>query len=110
MLLPWIIAIHLALLLACVGYAAILQHVYRWYHPDRTWITVVGGEALIGVALGGLCVAGVLPWTMLAYFITLQGAGGLPIIIWQLAQAEQRRKRRDALKDEDRHAAQARRA
>jgi len=111
MLFPWILTVHLALFLACVGYAAALQRVYRWYHPDRTWITVVIGETLVGLALGALCAAGVLPWSAAAYFITLQGAAGLPIIFWQLAEAQARRARRDALKAEEReHATQARRS
>lgn len=107
--LPWLVVIHLALLLICALYAALLQRVYRAYHPDRTWMTVVGGEGLVGIALAGVCATGALPWEAAAYFITLQGAAGIPIILWQLAQAERRRDIRARLERDESHAAQARR-
>lgn len=108
-MLPWLLAIHLSLFLVCAGYAALLQRVYRLYHPDRTWVTVVGGEVLVGCGVGALWLVGALPWDAMAYFITLQGAAGLPIIVWQLGQAEERRRNRARLERES-HAAQTRRA
>lgn len=98
-MLKGIIATHLALTIACWGYARFLNRrkVYEWYHPDRTWVTVVGGDALIGCALAALCWLGVFPWLLLLLYATLHIAAGIPIIIWQFQRETQRRKQIDAI-------------
>lgn len=90
----WIIGIHIALTLACWGYARFLNQrwVYEWYHPDRTWVTVVGGDAIIGCAIGGLCILGIFPWLLLLLYATLHVAAGVPIIVWQFQRETQRRR------------------
>jgi hypothetical protein len=106
-MIPWLIAIHLTLLLTCIGYAALLQRIYRHYHPDRTYITVVVGEMLVGLAFGGAWLVGAVSLEAVALFGTLQMAAGIPIVAWQLDQAARRRKIRSGL-ERDSHAAQAR--
>lgn len=107
-MIPWLIAIHLTLLLACIGYAALLQRIYRHYHPDRTYVTVVVGELLVGLAVGATWLIGAIPFDAVILFGTLQTAAGTPIVIWQLDQAARRRQIRSDLERES-HAAQARR-
>lgn len=89
----WSIVIHLVLFGVALGYAKFLnkKEVYEWYHPDRTWMTVVGGDLLIGIALAAECYIGTLPWMALLLYGTLHVAAGLPIIHWQRRQADERR-------------------
>lgn len=92
----WLILIHFALAAVCTGYAVFLnqRRVQEWYQPDRTWVTVIGGDVLIWGALLALVALGALPVVTLAYWITLHLAAGTPIIIWQRLRAK---KRADAL-------------
>lgn len=98
------IAIHIALLLACIGYAAFLAqpHIYKAYHPHNTIWTVVGGEMLVGIALGLECfVAGAWiqaqPLASAAFFLTLHIAAFWPIWRWQRKQAEEEKARERAV-------------
>lgn len=103
MMLGWIILIHVMLCAACVVYAMFLnqRHVYEWYNPNRTWITVVIGDTLIGIALAMVCAIGALPWLVLLFYSTLHIAAGLPIIIWQFQRADARARTLEALDKED---------
>lgn len=102
MMLGWIILIHVTLCAACIAYAMFLnqKHVYEWYTPNRTWVTVVIGDALIGIALAMVCAVGVLPWLALLFYGTLHIAAGAPIIIWQLQRADARARTLEALDKE----------
>lgn len=94
-----IVLIVLGLAVTTSLYALILHHIQDKYLPDHTDVTVIIGEMLIGVALGLLCVFGVLPWSSAGYFILLQMAGGVPILIWQhLERIARRQERKDAAK------------
>lgn len=76
---------------ASTGYAALLQRLHARYSPDYTWITVVGGNALIGGFLALFCLIGRLPWQAFWYLFFLNVAAGLPIIAWQIGQRAARR-------------------
>ena len=81
----WIIVTHAALFIACAIYAKFLDqpHVYGWYRPNRTYVVVIGGDVIIGCAVGLLCIGGVFPWLVMLLYATLHIVAGLPIIIWQ---------------------------
>lgn len=98
-----LISIHIALLAASTLYAAFLnqRHVYEWYNPDRTWLTVIGGDVLIGLALLGVVWVGALPTAVIPYWISLHIVAGVPIIVWQRMRTRKRAKR---LRDLDRGA------
>jgi hypothetical protein len=87
-----IIAIHIGLFLAAWGYARLLNRelVHRWYSPDRVYLTVIGGDVLIGLALGALWGIGVVALEVLGYYTTLHIAAGAPIIYWQRRRAAKR--------------------
>lgn len=99
----WLILIHITLAAACTGYAAFLnqRRVQEWYQPDRTWVTVIGGDVLIGLALASLVAVGALPADVLAYWTTLHIAAGTPIIVWQRIRATKRARQNQALDQED---------
>jgi 4-amino-4-deoxy-L-arabinose transferase-like glycosyltransferase len=71
-------------------YALLLNAIHDKYAPDRIWVTVVGGNALIGglfalwlwldPVLAGMTFAPF--WRLLA----LNVAAGIPIIAWQIGQ------------------------
>jgi hypothetical protein len=85
-------AIYVATTVATSAYAAYLETLHKSYDPDWTWLTVVGGNAILGIAFLGVCHAAPPP-TSTGYFWHLVGlncAGGAPIIVWQLWQREQR--------------------
>lgn len=77
-----------------VIYVMILNQpaVREWYIPKRTWLTVVIGNALIGLCILAFCLLGDLPirafWLLLIANIT----AGIPVICWQLTQNAQRQK------------------
>lgn len=95
----WIAFLHTALFVAAWGYAKFLNldWVYGWYHPDHTWVTVVGGDILIWPFAAGLYWLG-FPWWLQAFFyITLHLAAGIPIIYWQRGRAKRRHAEAEAL-------------
>jgi 4-hydroxybenzoate polyprenyltransferase len=76
------------------GYSYILEQLKEVYHPDHIWVTVCIGNGLI-LATGAVCAAlDMLPWAALGVFALLNVAWGTPVVIWQLWQADQRRKQR----------------
>lgn len=98
-----LIAIHVALCLACAAYAAFLgqDHIYRAYHPRHTFWTVVGGEAFVGIAFALACVFArawvqAEPLIAVVLFLTLQGVACIPIYRWQRQQGEAEREREKA--------------
>jgi hypothetical protein len=97
----WFLAIHAALTLGAWCYAKFLNQkkIHEWYSPDRVYLTVMGGDALIGLALTAFCVLGVLPWLALGLYASLHIAAGLPIIIWQERKTEQRRRDVEAIEN-----------
>jgi hypothetical protein len=97
MSLSWSVVIHLLLFLAAIGYAALLNAIYELYHPDHTWITVVGGVCLVGVALIAEYAALGPSWLLMPAYFTLNGAAGIPIIRWQRRQARKRRAAAEAI-------------
>jgi hypothetical protein len=93
---PWSIVIHLGLFLVSAAYAAFLQRIYKLYHPDHTWVTVVGGVVLVGGAFALECYVWSIPPIAVLLFATLFAASGIPIIRWQRQQqAERERVRAD---------------
>ena len=76
-----------------LGYAKFLNHerVYGWYHPDHTWVTVVGGDILIWPFAAALYWLGFPWWLNALFYISLHICAGLPIIAWQRARAKKRR-------------------
>lgn len=95
----WIIEAHVALLFCSIAYAMFLDRprVYEWYYPDHTWVTVVGGEFIIGpfVMLLFWLALPLIPAT--CFYITLHIAAGLPIIHWQRGRAKLRADRSKAV-------------
>lgn len=88
----WIALIHLLLFCVAMGYAKFLNQkkVHEWYSPDRVWLTVVGGDVLIGLAFGALYLLDVFSLIVPTLYISLHLAAGLPIISWQQHRAETR--------------------
>jgi uncharacterized membrane protein len=95
----WSIVIHLLLFFAAWGYAAFLnrKRVYEWYHPDRTYLAVIGGVFLVGIALTAEAWILALPWWIVLLYFTLMTAAGIPIYLWQREQARERRKAIEAI-------------
>lgn len=91
-----IVGVYAVLLLACTLYAMMLQRIHDWYTPDYIWVTVVGGNLLIGLALLALCWGGVLPYAAFWHLVGLNIAGGIPIIVWQLWQHTDRNTERNS--------------
>lgn len=102
-MIAWLILIHVALAAICTLYALFLnqRHIYEWYNPDRTWMTVIGGDVLIGLALLAIVYLGALPAAALLYWTSLHVVAGIPIIVWQHIRA---RKRARQIRDLDRSA------
>lgn len=92
---PHILGWLLILFGAAGFYALILRALRRsvryTYEPDWTWVTVVIGNALIGLALLGMEQSGV-PLTFVAVLLA-NVAAGTPIIIWQAGEQIARRSR-----------------
>lgn len=88
-----VIAVHLSLLLCTMGYAAFLNipAVHDWYTPDHVYLTVIGGNFLIGMHLLALCWLDVLPYDAFWYLVSLNCAAGLVIVLWQIRQSRGRR-------------------
>jgi hypothetical protein len=84
--------VHALLFLAAIGYAKFLNqpHVHAWYSPDYVWMTVVGGDMLIGLAFGALYWIGVVTLLVPALYISLHISAGLPIVAWQHQRADKR--------------------
>lgn len=72
----------------CIGYAIVLDKHPSWYLPDRTWITVMVGNGLIGLALWALELWGI-PLSI-GHYVLANVAAGMPIIVWQLVQVARR--------------------
>lgn len=102
-LVAWIL---LATALISALYAWFLNRIHHRYAPDHIWITVVGGNALIGGMLALWLWLDPLPAAPLAAFwrlLALNIAAGIPIIAWQIGQANARRltRRRPAHAEDD---------
>jgi hypothetical protein len=95
----WIACIHALLFIAAMGYAKFLNqpHVHEAYSPNYVWVTVVGGDILIGLAFGALWIIGVFPLIVLALYISLHVAAGLPIVYWQQQRALKRARDLEAI-------------
>jgi hypothetical protein len=83
--------LHLGLAITTAVYSAALHQIRHLYAPDYIWVTVVGGNMLIGVAYL-LCqlaypLEGVAAFWLL---FSLNVAGGIPVIIWQVGEQIQR--------------------
>jgi hypothetical protein len=82
--------IYFILFIVCTLYAVFLQRIHDLYTPDHIWLTVVGGNVLIGMALLALCLFGILPLAAFWHLLALNVVAGIPIIVWQFWQAGQR--------------------
>jgi hypothetical protein len=103
----WIALTHALLFIAASAYAAFLNqdHVQAWYRPDRVEVTVIGGDVLIGIAIGVLWLLGVFGGIVPLLYTTLHIAAGLPIMAWQRQKREQRKHRLEEINRqlEERH-------
>lgn len=97
-----LILIHIVLFLVAWGYAELLDRIHDLYSPDYIWVTVAGGVGLILLALGAVCLTGLLPYQALLIATTLAASAGVPIIRWQRRQAKQRAVERAAAKERKR--------
>lgn len=95
----WVALVHAVLFIAAIGYAKLLNHrpIHEWYSPDYVWLTVVGGDFLIGLAFGVLYLLDVVPLIAPTLYVSLHVAAGLPIISWQLARANRRARELEAI-------------
>lgn len=84
--------IHALLFVVSAGYAAFLNQkkIHEWYSPNYVWLTVVGGDALIGLALLALYLIDAVPLDALIFYMSLHIAAGLPVISWQRRRAAKR--------------------
>lgn len=85
-------AVLLALTCSSALYALLLDRIKERYVPNWTWLTVVCGNSLIGLALWAI-EAWSEPLTLLLV-LAANVAAGSPIIAWQLWQMERRWKAR----------------
>lgn len=69
------------------------KRVHDWYTPDRTWVTVIGGNAIILGGFALVCSVYMLPWLLWWIAFFLNCAAGAPIIIWQQIRVAKRRRR-----------------
>jgi predicted tellurium resistance membrane protein TerC len=90
-----ITAVYLVLFIVMIGYALWLEQMHDTYTPDYIWLTVVGGVALIGIAMLALCIGGALPIDAFWHLFGLSCTSGAVIIAWQLWQANKRKKERE---------------
>jgi hypothetical protein len=82
---PWAVpTVLLVGLVASTLYAAYLNTLDGRYNPRWTWVTVVIGNALIGLTFAAFCALGILPWLAFQLLFATNVALGAPIIIWQL--------------------------
>lgn len=87
------IMIFTALGLTTTLYAVLLSYepINQWYTPDWTWLTVIGGNSLILLALLGLYFVGELPLRAFWLAVAANVVAGIPIVVWQLIAAARRR-------------------
>lgn len=81
-------AVLIVLTLASALYALLLERIKERYVPNWTWLTVVVGNGLIGLALWAI-EAWSEPLTV-ALIFAANVAAGSPIIAWQLWQMDRR--------------------
>lgn len=84
------IVIYASLFLSTIVYALVLERVHDLYTPDFVWVTVVIGNAMIGLALLALCLIGELPMTAFWHLFGLNMCAGSVIVSWQIWQAIRR--------------------
>jgi uncharacterized membrane protein len=82
--------VYALLFAATIIYAVALERLHDVYTPDWTWITVVIGNSLIGLALLALCWIGEVSWGAFWHILGLNACAGSVIIAWQAWQAVQR--------------------
>lgn len=71
-------------------YALLLNWLHPRYAPDWVWLTVVGGNALIGLFFALFCWIGAIPWRAFGLLVALNVAAGIPIIVWQIGLSRAR--------------------
>ena len=92
------IAILLTAAAASAIYSWLLSLIQHIYSPDHIWLTVVGGNALIGALFAWWLWSVPLPPQTFAAFwrlLALNVAAGIPIIGWQVGQNAARRVQRE---------------
>jgi hypothetical protein len=75
-----LVGIYIICFLLSIGYCWLLSQIT--YAPRYTHMTVVAGNAFIGLTMLVFCALGILPW--LAFWLLLYAniAWGIPVIIW----------------------------
>lgn len=80
-------------------YAAVLElGLKRRYEPGYTWVTVVGGTALVGLIIAARLAWAPLPvlqpvalaWWLWWLWTFSFAAAGLPIVVWQVVLQDRR--------------------
>lgn len=89
-----IAVVYVGLFVQVALYARFLNQewVYRWYSPDRIWVTVVGGVLHVGLAIGQLYYIGALAWQVPAHYAALFITAAVPIVYWQQRRTAKRRR------------------
>jgi Na+-transporting NADH:ubiquinone oxidoreductase subunit NqrB len=79
-------AIYAGTTVATAAYATWLETYKRSYEPNWTWVTVVGGNAILGMSFLAICIAAppTKPSSFFWHLVGVNIAGGMPIILWQL--------------------------
>jgi hypothetical protein len=91
--------VYVGLFVQVAIYARFLNQewVYRWYSPDRIWVTVAGGVLHVGLAIGQLWYAGFFAWQVPFHYTALFITACIPILIWQKSRAAKRQREADAI-------------
>ncbi len=87
----------LILLIAAVvstAYSALLERIHDVYAPDFIWVTVVIGNGFIFGTMAVFATIEIVSWGAVWLLFLTDLAWGVPVIIWQLWQAYQRRRQR----------------
>lgn len=85
------LALCLGAAVAAAAYSGFLHTIQHLYQHDWTWVTVVGGNALIGGFFAAWLYLAGEPLTDFWRLLALNVAAGLPVIAWQIGQRDWRR-------------------
>jgi hypothetical protein len=90
-----IAAVLLAAAIISWCYSTVLDRIHDSYVPDWIWVTVVIGNGLVIATASIAVLVWNGDWAAVVLFFAANLACGVPVIIWQLRQAERRRKERE---------------
>jgi hypothetical protein len=92
--------IYLSLFLATCIYAVFLnwKPIEEWHRPNWTFLTVIVGNTILGIAFYYICIAEGIPIAAFWAFFYVNLVGGTPIVIWQLWRIWKRWKQNNEIK------------